>query len=128
MESKTQKGTALSRLGNMELQFAKIIWEQEPVPSGELVRLCRERLSWQKSTTYTMLRRLCEKGLFVNQGGVVTARVKEEEYRAMQSEQFVEETFGGSLPLFLAAFTSRKKLSSREIGELEQMIQKSREG
>lgn len=128
MESKTQKRTALSCLGNMELQFAKIIWEQEPVPSGELVRLCRERLSWQKSTTYTMLRRLCEKGLFVNQGGVVTARVKEEEYRAMQSEQFVEETFGGSLPLFLAAFTSRKKLSSREIGELEQMIQKSREG
>lgn len=128
MDQNGKKKAETCHLGIMELQFAKIIWELEPIPSGELVKLCRERLRWHKSTTYTMLRRLCEKGLFVNQEGAVTALVREEEYQAMQSEQFVEETFGGSLPLFLAAFTRRKKLSSREIQELEQMIQKSREG
>jgi len=114
------------KLGTMELKFAELIWEREPVASGELVKLCNAEMNWQKSTTYTMLRRLCDKGIFQNQDGTVTSLVSSEEYYALQSEHFVEETFGGSLPQFLAAFTRRKKLSDREIEELEQMIEASR--
>jgi len=114
------------KLGAMELKFAELIWKREPVASGELVKLCLGEMSWQKSTTYTMLRRLCDKGLFQNQEGIVTSLVSREEYYARQSEHFVEEAFGGSLPKFLAAFTRRKRLSDREIKELEEMIEASR--
>ena len=91
------------KLGNVESQFADIIWNHEPIPSGELVKICEKELEWKKSTTYTMLKRLCERG-------------------AAQSEKFVEDTFEGSLPAFLAAFTTRKKLSKAEIDEIRQMI------
>lgn len=114
-------------LGTMELRFAELIWEREPIPSGELVKLCKEKMHWQKSTTYTILRRLCDKGLFQNQNGAVTSLVNREEYYGRCSEHFVAETFGGSLPQFLAAFTRKKKLSEKEIQELEEMIAKSRE-
>ena len=116
------------QMGVVEAKFADIIWENEPVGSGELVKLCEEKLNWKKSTTYTVLRKLCERGIFQNQDGAVTSLISREEFYAVQSEQFVEETFSGSLPAFLAAFTTRKKLSSEEISELEALIRSHKEG
>lgn len=109
-------------LGEVEARFADIIWQHEPLPSGELVRLCEQKLSWKKPTTYTVLRKLCEKGLFQNQNGVVSSLISKQEFAARQSEQFVEETFDGSLPAFFAAFTKRKRLSQEEVDELRRMI------
>lgn len=110
------------RLGEVEMQFATLIWEREPITSGELVKLCEKELNWKKSTTYTCLKRLCEKGIFQNENGTVTSIFSKEEFVAKQSEQFVEETFEGSLPGFVAAFCSRKKLSKAEIEELKRII------
>ena len=104
------------------MRFADIIWENEPLASGELVKLCEKALNWKKSTTYTILRRVCDRELFQNQDGIVTSLVSKEEFFAGQSEQFVEETFHGSLSKFLAAFTRRKKLSEEEINELKKII------
>ena len=117
-----------TKLGAIESRFADLIWAHAPLTSGELVKLCREELNWKKSTTYTVLKKLCDRGLFRNDGGTVTAAVSREEFHAMQSERFVEETFDGSLPAFLAAFTSRKKLSEEEIRQLQKLIDQSREG
>ncbi|MGN1001999.1 MAG: BlaI/MecI/CopY family transcriptional regulator [Oscillospiraceae bacterium] len=114
------------KLGAMETRFAQLIWDNEPIPSGELVKLAEGELGWKKSTTYTMLRRLCERGLFRNEGGTVSARMSREEFAALQSEKFVEETFDGSLPRFLVAFTRRNKLSDRDIEELQRLIDESR--
>ena len=114
------------KLGAVEARFADMIWAQEPVSSGELAKLAQQELAWKKSTTYTVLKRLCERGLFQNEGGTVTALVSREDFYALQSEKFVEETFDGSLPAFLAAFGSRKKLSDKEIDELEKLIEKMR--
>ena len=114
------------KLGAVESRFADLIWQNEPVTSGNLVKLANEALNWQKSTTYTVLKRLCERGIFRNENGTVTSLLSKEEFYAVQSEQFVEETFSGSLPAFLAAFTSRKKLSEEEIAELQALIDQSR--
>lgn len=114
------------RMGAIESRFADMIWENEPVPSPELVKLAERELSWKKSTTYTVLKRLCERGIFQNQGGVVTSLISRQDFYAVQSEKFVEETFSGSLPAFLAAFTTRKKLSEEEIAELQALIDQSR--
>lgn len=113
------------RLGEVEMQFASLIWEREPIPSGELVKLCEKELNWKKSTTYTCLKRLCEKGIFRNENGVVTSVFTKEEFAAKQSEQFVSETFKGSLPSFIAAFCSRKKLSREEIEALKKIIEEN---
>lgn len=110
------------RLGVVESQFADIIWENEPLSSGELVKLCDEKLSWKKSTTYTVLKKLCERGIFQNIEGTVSSVISKQEFFAVQSEQFVEETFGGSLPAFIAAFASSKQLSSEEIAEIRKMM------
>lgn len=110
------------RLGAVETRFADIIWQNEPLPSRELVALCEERLNWKKSTTYTVLKKLCERGIFINDGGTVSSVISKSEFYSMQSEKFVEDTFEGSLPSFIAAFTSRKKLSAEEIAEIKQMI------
>lgn len=110
------------RLGAVESQFADMIWNKEPVSSGELVKVCEKELGWKKSTTYTMLKRLCERGIFQNEKGTVTALMTKAEFSAAQSEKFVEDTFEGSLPAFFAAFTTRKKLSKEEIEEIRQMI------
>lgn len=115
-----------TRLGAVETRFADLIWAHEPLPSGELVKLCEKELHWKKSTTYTVLRRLCERGLFRNDGGTVTSLLSKEQFSAMQSEQFVEETFEGSLPRFLAAFSTRRKLSDEEIDALQALIDKLR--
>lgn len=115
------------RLAVVESVFADIIWENEPVSSGELVKLCEERLNWKKSTTYTVLRKLCARGIFQNKDGKVTSVLSKSQFRAVQSEQFVSETFGGSLPAFIAAFTSSKRLSEKEIEEIHKMIDAFRE-
>ena len=111
-----------ARLGAIETRFADLIWENEPISSGELVKICEKELNWKKSTTYTILRRLCERGIFQNNNGTVTSLISKSDFYAMQSERFVEETFEGSLPKFLAAFATRKKLSEKEIEELQRFI------
>lgn len=116
------------KLGDMETKFAELIWNSAPVPSGELVRLCENEFHWKKSTTYTMLKRLCERGLFQNSRGVVTPLLSKEDFTAAQSESFVEETFSGSLPQFLAAFTRRKRLSAAEVEEIQRFIDQYQEG
>ena len=109
-------------LGAVQAQFADLVWQHEPVSSGELVKICERELHWKKPTTYTVLRKLCEKGLFQNVNGTVTALISRHDFYAAKSEQFVEETFGGSLPAFLAAFISRKSLSDTEAKEIQGMI------
>ena len=115
-------------LGVVETRFAEIIWENEPIPSGELVKLCEQELQWKKSTTYTVLKRLCDRGIFRNQGGVVRSLIDKDAFYAAQSEQFVQETFQGSLPAFLAAFTKRKQLSPAEVAEIRTMIDRFEKG
>ena len=110
------------RLGLVESHFADIVWANEPIHSRELVKLCDKELDWKKSTTYTVLRKLCERGLFQNQDGIVTSLISKEEYHAIQSEKFVEDTFAGSLPQFINAFASRKSLTAKEIAQFRQMI------
>ncbi len=110
------------QLGVVESRFADMIWESEPVSSGDVVKMAESTLGWKKSTTFTVLRRLCEKGLFRNEKGTVTSVISKQDFYSMQSEQFIDETFGGSLPAFLAAFTKRKKLSASEIEELRRMV------
>lgn len=115
-------------LAPMEARFADLIWANAPIPSGQLVKLCEAELHWKKSTTYTVLRRLCQRGLFENKDGQVTVRLSREEFSARQSEEFVTESFGGSLPRFLTAFTRRKPLTDEEIAALETLIAESRKG
>lgn len=114
------------RMGAIESRFAEIIWKNEPLSSGQLVKLAEQELAWKKSTTYTILKRLCDRGIFKNQNGTVSSLLSKEEFYALQSENFVEETFEGSLPAFLAAFASRKKLSSNEVDELKHIIDSMR--
>ena len=111
-------------LGAVEARFADLIWTHEPLSSRALVALCGEELGWKKSTTYTVLKRLCDKGIFQNENGTVTSRMTKEEYAAAQSEKFLEDTFGGSLPAFLAAFTKRKKLSETELAEVQDILRR----
>ena len=114
------------KLGEVEAAFANLIWDNEPLPSSKLVELCAQKLDWKKSTTYTVLRRLCERGIFQNEGGTVTALISREDFAARRSEEFVDQTFDGSLPQFLAAFTRRKKLSREEIDQLQRLIDENR--
>ncbi|MBQ9748025.1 MAG: BlaI/MecI/CopY family transcriptional regulator [Clostridia bacterium] len=116
------------KLGEIETRFAELIWKNEPILSGVLVKLAEQELGWKKSTTYTVLRRLCDRGMFQNEGGRVTSLISREEFDSYQSEKFVEETFCGSLPRFLAAFTMRRRLSQAEIDELERLIEENKEG
>ena len=114
------------RMGPAETQFAEIIWANEPIASGLLSKKAEEALSWKKTTSFTVLKRLCERGIFQNQNGMVTSLISKEEFFARHSEQYVQDTFGGSLPAFLAAFSSRKKLTDRELEEMQQLIDKMR--
>lgn len=115
------------QLAEGELRFAELIWEREPLSSGDLVKLCGEAFGWKKSTTYTVLKKLCERGVFQNEDACVTSLISRDEYFSMQSEQFVEDAFGGSLPSFLTAFMGRKKLSGRQAEELKQLIDSYKE-
>ncbi len=110
------------KLGPVELRFAELIWENAPISSGELVKLCARELEWKKSTTYTVLKKLCEQGLFQNQGGTVTVLVSRQDYQSRQSKQFVADTFSGSLPAFLAAFAQGAPLSQKDIADIRALI------
>lgn len=111
------------RLGAIESKFADIIWNHEPLKTGELFKMAEKELGWKRQTSYTILKRLCEKGIFQNKDRIVTSLISRDDFYAFQSEVFVEETFEGSLPAFLAAFGSRKKLSEEEIDELKKVIE-----
>ncbi len=111
------------QLGEVEARFADIIWQSEPITTNALVKLCEEQLQWKRSTTYTVLKRLCDKGLFQNQKGTVTSKLTKAEFCAAQSERFIEKNFDGSLPAFLAAFTSRKRLTPEEVRTLREMVE-----
>ena len=115
------------QLGAVEARFADIIWEREPVTSTELIKLAAAKLTWKRTTTHTVLRRLCDKGLFQNNNGVVTSLLSRQEFYALHSKKYVDETFAGSLPAFLAAFTSEKKLTAEEITEIRKLIDKAGE-
>ncbi len=115
------------KLGEMEQKFADLIWENEPISSRRLTELCEKAFSWKRTTTYTMLKRLCEREIFQNDRGTVTSLMSKSEFGAAQGEQFLTETFDGSLPRFLAAFTRRKKLSEKEIKEIQKLIDDHRE-
>lgn len=110
------------KLGAVESKFADIIWENAPMTTKQLVALCEEALKWKRTTTYTVLKKLCQKGFFAMENSVVTTLVSKEEYSSYQSEKFVRETFQGSLPALVLAFSSRNKLSDSEIDELRRVI------
>ena len=125
--NKKEKTMHPYRLGEMEQRFAELIWKKEPVASGELVKLCEKAFDWKRTTTYTMLKRLCQREIFVNESGMVRAYMTKEEFQAMQGEQFLNDNFGGSLPVFLAAFSRRRKLSGKEVAQLKKMIEEYEE-
>ena len=110
------------KLGAVEAHFADLVWQNEPMSTKELVVLCAKELSWKRTTTYTVLKKLCEKGIFQTENSRVTSLISRQEFYAMQSEKFVEDTFNGSLPAFIAAFASRKKPSEEEIEAIRRMI------
>ena len=117
---------SIIELGEVQARFADIVWEHEPVGSGELVKICERELNWKKPTTYTVLRKLCGKGLFRNEDGVVSSVMSRDEFFAARSKEFVKESFDGSLPAFIAAFTSQSRLSDEEIDEIQRMIDRFR--
>lgn len=114
------------RMGTAEARFADMIWDHEPISSGDLAKLANKEFEWKKTTSFTVLKRLCERGLFQNQNGMVTSLVSKKEFYARHSQLYVEEAFGGSLPAFLAAFGSRKKLTDKEIEEIRGIIDSMR--
>ena len=115
------------KLGEMEQKFADLIWEHAPIASGELVKLCEQAFDWKRTTTYTMLKRLCLRNLFENVNGTVLVKTTKEDFQAAQGEQFLMENFDGSLPRFLTAFSRRKKLSGHEVAELRKLIEEYEE-
>ena len=117
-----------TKLGVIEARFADIIWSNAPLTTKELVKICENELNWKRTTTYTVLKKLCERKIFITENSTVKILISKEDFYAMQSEKFVEDTFNGSLPAFVAAFTSRKKLSEKEINEIKQMIKDFEEG
>ena len=114
------------RLGAVESRFAEIIWENEPLTTNQLIKICAVQLQWKRTTTYTVLKKLSEKGIFKTENSIVTSVISRQEFEGMQREQFVEENFKGSLPAFLAAFSTRKKLTDKEIDEMKNLIERMR--
>ena len=115
------------KLCDSDYRFMMVVWEHEPVNSGELVKLCEKELGWKKSTTYTVLKKLCEKGYLTNENAVVTALIPKEKAQAEESAYFLERTFGGSLPQFIAAFLGGKKISEKEAEYLKKLIDEHKE-
>lgn len=115
-----------NRLGMMEGRFADIIWQSAPISTGDLVKVCETQFGWKRTTTYTMLKRLCQRGIFENDGGTVIVLMPKEKFNQRQSEQFVSDTFGGSLPAFIATFTKGKTLSDEDADEIQRLIDRSR--
>ena len=115
-------------LGAVQERFADLVWANKPIGSGDLVKVCEKELGWKKPTTYTVLRKLCEKGLLRNEDGVVTTLMTRDDFYSAKSEQIIEDSYEGSLPAFIAAFTSRKKLSNAEVDEIQKMIDEFKKG
>ena len=109
-------------MGAVESRFAAIIWASEPITAAELAKLADRELKWKKTTAYTALKRLCDKGIFRNEGGTVTSILSREEYQARQSRKFLDDTCGGSIPAFLAAFTKKGELSRKDLEEIRRML------
>ena len=110
------------KMGVVETRFAELIWNNEPISSGDLVRLCAKELDWKKSTTYTVLKKLCERGIFANEDGTVRSLYNKRDFYAAQSRQYVEDTFEGSLPAFMAAFSSGRRLTEEELKEIRDLL------
>ena len=110
------------KLGLVESRFADIIWENAPLTTKELVSICMSELKWKRTTTYTVLKKLCDRGIFETKDSVITVLLSKEEFHAIRSEEFVNENFSGSLPAFIAAFTTRKRPSAKELEELKKLI------
>lgn len=115
------------RLAEVESKFANIIWENAPIKSRELAQICEKELGWKRTTTYTVLKKMCQKGIFENNQGIVEVVISRNDFEGIQGEEFVEEVFNGSLPAFIAAFTKRKDLSQKDIDEIKRMISKAKE-
>ncbi len=111
-----------------EYRFCLILWEHEPVTTGQLVKLCLEQLGWKRTTTYTVIKRLGERGVLKNDNGVVVSLVSRDAAQASEIDELMEKKFGGSLPAFLAAFTKRQKLSEQDLDEVQRMIDRIRSG
>lgn len=119
---KGEEQMAEIQLGVIEARFADMIWEHEPVTSSELVKIAGKEFSWKRTTTHTVIKRLCEKGLFQNNKGTVTSIISRSQFYSMQSRKFVEDTFDGSLPAFITAFTRNKSLTPEEVAEIHKII------
>lgn len=115
------------RLAEGEAKFAELIWQREPITSPELVKLCEKEFNWKKSTTYTVLKKLCDRGIFRNDKAVVTSRISKEEFYSYKSRKFVEDSFGGSIPRFLTAFMGGKKLTAEQAEEIKNLIDNFKE-
>lgn len=115
------------RLADAEERFAEIIWDREPLSSSDLVKICEKEMNWKKSTTYTVLKKLCDRGIFKNENAVVSANMSREEFYGFQSRKYVEDVFAGSLPRFLTAFCGGRRLSSGEADEMQRFIDEYRE-
>lgn len=111
-----------TRLGAVEGHFADIVWDHAPLTTKELVALCEQELHWKRTTTYTVLKKLCNRGIFAMNDSMVTVRISREEFHAMQSEEIVDNVFHGSLPAFIAAFATRKDLNREELDEIQKLI------
>lgn len=111
-----------------EYRFCLILWEHEPINSGELAKLCQEQLEWKRTTTYTVIKRLSEKGVLKNENSIVSSLVSKDEMQAAEIDEFVEKKFEGSLPAFIAAFTKHQKISDEELDEVQKMIDRYRKG
>lgn len=111
-------------LGELQERFADIVWEHEPIASGELAKICERELNWKRPTTYTVLRKLCEKGVFANRDGIVVSLVSRGEFYSAKSKRIIEESYRGSLPEFIVAFTDQNSLSAQDIDEIQELINK----
>ena len=118
---------AVPKVFESEYRLCLILWENEPIRSSELVQLCRERLGWKPTTTYTVIKRLSERGVLKNENSVVTSLVSKDQVQAAEIDELVEKTFEGSLPAFVAAFTKHRRLSAKEVDEVQAMIDRFRE-
>ena len=118
----------IPKIHESEYRFCLILWEHEPVTAVELAKLCLAQLGWKRTTTYTVIKRLCERGVIQNRDGIITALISKEEAQASEIDELMEKKFEGSLPAFLAAFTKRQTLSGEELEEVQRMIDRIREG
>lgn len=118
----------IPKIYESEYRFCLILWEEEPITTVELVKLCGERLGWKRTTTYTVIKRLGDRGVLQNKQGTITSLISKDEIQASEIDELVEKKFGGSLPAFVAAFTKRQDISEKELDEVQRMIDRIRKG